>query len=105
MRYRLFLALVAVLAVVVTAIARAPAVWVADALQSHGRLRLVDVRGTVWNASAMVGVSDGRQVLLIPGRVSWKIGLAAITSGRVMAEIAHPSLPALRSASSLHASA
>ena len=94
MRYRLLLVLVAVLAVVVTAAARAPAVWIADWLQSHGRLRMVDARGTVWSGSAMIGVSDGRQVLLIPGRISWKIGLAAIASGRVMAEVAHPSLPA-----------
>lgn len=94
MRYRLFLALVALLAVVVTAAVGAPAVWVADWLQSHGRLRLVDARGTIWSGSAMIGVSDGRQVLLIPGRISWKIGLAAIASGRVMAEVAHPSLPA-----------
>ena len=94
MRYRFFLVLVAVLTVVVTAAMRAPAVWVADWLQSHGRLRLVDARGTIWSGSGMIGVSDGRQVLLIPGRISWNIGLAAITTGRVMAELAHPSLPA-----------
>ena len=94
MRYRFFLVLVAVLTVVATAAMRAPAVWVADWLQSHGRLRLVDARGTIWSGSGMIGVSDGRQVLLIPGRISWKIGLAAITTGRVMAELAHPSLPA-----------
>ena len=93
MRYRFFLVLAAVLAVVLTAAARAPAVWVGDWLQLQGRLRLVDARGTVWSGSAMLGVSDGRQVLLIPGRLSWKIGLAAIGSGRVTAEIAHPALP------------
>jgi general secretion pathway protein N len=94
MRYRFFLVLAAVLAVVLTAAARAPAAWVGDWLQSQGRLRLVDARGTVWSGSAMLGVSDGRQVLLIPGRLSWKIGLAAIGSGRVTAEVAHPALPA-----------
>jgi len=94
MRYRIFLVLAAVLAVVVTTAVRAPAAWVADWVQSHGRLRLVDARGTVWSGSAMIGVSDGRQVLLIPGRISWTIGLAAVASGRMTAEVAHSSLPA-----------
>ena len=42
----------------------------------------------------MLGVSDGRQVLLVPGRLSWKIGLAGIGAGRVSADIAHPALAA-----------
>jgi general secretion pathway protein N len=93
MRYRFLLVLAAILAVAVTAIARAPAAWVGDWLQAHGRLRLVDARGTIWSGSAMIGVSDGRQVLLIPGRLSWKIGLSAIGSGRVTAEVSHTNLP------------
>lgn len=94
MRYRLGIALAAVLAVALTAVVRAPAAWVGDWLQSQGRLRLVDARGTAWSGSAMLGLSDGRQVTLVPGRVSWNVGLAAIASGRVTVEVSHPALAA-----------
>ncbi len=94
MRYGAGLALAAILAVALTATVRAPAAWVGDWLQAQGRLRLVDARGTVWNGSAMLGLSDGRQVTLLPGRLSWKIGLAAIASGRVTADVSHPALAA-----------
>ena len=94
MRFRLGLALAAILVVALTAAVRAPAVWVGDWLQAHGRLRLIDARGTVWSGTALLGVSDGRQVMLVPGRVAWRIGLAAIGSGRVTAEVAHPALAA-----------
>lgn len=86
------LALAAVFAAALTAAARAPAAWIGDWLQSQGRLRLIDARGTVWRGSAMLGVSDGRQVTLIPGRLSWDVGIAAIASGRVTLDIAHPAL-------------
>jgi general secretion pathway protein N len=94
MRYGAGLALAAVLAVVLTAAVRAPAAWVGDWVQSQGRLRLVDARGTVWSGSAMLGLSDGRYVTLLPGRLSWTIGFAAIASGRVTADISHPALAA-----------
>lgn len=94
MRYRLGLALVALIAAALTVAVRAPAAWVGDWLQSQGRLRLIDARGTVWNGSAMLGLSDGRQVMLVPGRIAWKIGLAAIGTGRVTADISHPALAA-----------
>lgn len=93
MRYRLVLALAAVLVVGLTVLLRAPAAWIGDWLQSQSRLRLIDARGTLWNGSALLGLSDGRQVLLVPGRVSWKIGLAALGAGRVTAQVTHPSLP------------
>jgi general secretion pathway protein N len=92
MRYRLVLTLAAILTAVLTVAVRAPAAWVGDWLSAQGRLRLVDARGTVWNGSAMLGISDGRQVLLVPGRVSWKIGIAGIGAGRVTADVAHPAL-------------
>lgn len=94
MRYGAGLALAAVLAIALTAAVRAPAAWVGDWLQEQGRLRLIDARGTVWIGSAMLGLSDGRQVMLIPGRLSWKIDLAALASGRVTADISHPALAA-----------
>lgn len=94
MRYRAGLALAAVFAVALTAAVRAPAAWVGDWLQAQGRLRLIDTRGTVWSGSALLGLSDGRQVTLIPGRVSWNIGVAAITSGHVTANVSHPALSA-----------
>lgn len=94
MRYRIVLALAAVFVVALTVVVRAPAAWVGDWLQSQGRLRLIDAHGTVWSGSAMLGFSDGRQVMLVPGRVSWKIGLAALGAGRVTAHVAHPSMPA-----------
>jgi general secretion pathway protein N len=77
-----------------TAAVRAPAAWVGDWLQAQGRLRLIDARGTIWNGSALLGLSDGRQVMLIPGRLSWNIELAAIASGRVTADVSHPALAA-----------
>jgi general secretion pathway protein N len=94
MRYRLGIVLAAVVAAALIVVVRAPAAWVGDWLQSQGRLRLIDARGTVWSGSAMLGLSDGRQVMLIPGRVTWKIGLAVIGTGRVTADIAHPALTA-----------
>lgn len=94
MRYGAVVAFAAVFAVVLTTAVRAPAAWVGDWLQAQGRLRFVDPRGTVWNGSAMLGLSDGRQVMLIPGRVSWKIGLTALASGRVLAEVSHSALAA-----------
>jgi len=94
MRYGVGLALAAVFAVALTVAVRAPAAWVGDWLQAQGRLRLIDARGTVWSGSALLGLSDGRQVMLVPGRLSWKIGLAAIASGRVTADLSHPALSA-----------
>ena len=88
------LALAAALAAVVTIAARAPAAWIGDWLEARGPLRLVDASGTLWRGSAMVGVSDGRQILLVPGRFSWDIGLASLLSGRMTADLSHPALAA-----------
>jgi general secretion pathway protein N len=87
------LALLAVLAVVLTAALRAPAAWLGDWLESRGKLRLVDARGTVWRGSALLGISNGeRQITLLPGRVSWEVELASLAAGRVSARVMHSSL-------------
>lgn len=88
------LALLALFAVVLTLVVRAPAAWLGDWVQSQGRLRLVDARGTIWEGSGMLALSDGRQAMLVPGRVSWKVGFGTILSGRVTATVAFPASPA-----------
>jgi general secretion pathway protein N len=92
--FTLGLVLAAAATVALTVVARAPAAWVGDWLRSHGRLCLVDARGTVWSGSALLGVSDGRQIMLIPGRVSWRIGWGQIASGLITADVSHPALAA-----------
>lgn len=93
------LALAAALTMAVTVLVRAPAAWVGDWLEAHGRLRLVDAHGSVWSGSAMLGVSDGREIMLVPGRVSWKVGLRAVLAGRITADVSHPALAAPLTAS------
>ena len=88
------LALGVVLVVAATVVMRAPAVWLGDWLQVHGKLRLIDARGTIWKGSAMLGLSDGRHVTLLPGRLEWKMGFATIFSGRAKIEISHSALAA-----------
>jgi general secretion pathway protein N len=67
---------------VLTAAWRAPAAWLGEILAANTRLRLVDARGTVWQGSAILGVSDGRETTLLPGRVEWQ--LQSVTSARVL---------------------
>ena len=78
------------LAVVVlgTIAVRAPAAWLGDWLQSHTKVRLLDARGTVWHGSALVGISDGRETTLIPGRIEWNVD--DISPRRLAARVSHP---------------
>ncbi|KAF1020934.1 MAG: hypothetical protein GAK30_02213 [Paracidovorax wautersii] len=49
--------------------------WISAATQQ--RVLLLDARGTVWNGSAVLGVSGGagsRDARLLPGRLSWQLG-------------------------------
>jgi general secretion pathway protein N len=88
--------LVAALAIVLTVLAvvviRAPAAWVADAVAARTKLRLVDARGTVWRGSALVGVSNGHETTLLPGRLEWTV--TGVRSGRLWARLSHDWLAA-----------
>jgi len=77
-------ALLLIATAALTAVWRAPAAWLGDALEARSRLRLVDARGTVWQGSAILGVSDGRETTLLPGRLEWRVvGIGA-------AQVSHP---------------
>jgi general secretion pathway protein N len=86
---RALLGIAALMAAALTVIALAPAAWLGDWLEAHTRVRLLDARGTVWNGSALVGVSDGRHTMLVPGRLAWNLRLASLS-----VELAHPAFAA-----------
>lgn len=86
------LALLLVVSAAVTVVFRAPAAWLGDALEARSKLRLVDARGTVWHGSALLGISTGREITLLPGRVEWQVD--AIATNRISASVAHPWLGA-----------
>ena len=80
--------LVLTLTVGATVALRAPAAWLGDWLQTHSKARLLDARGTVWHGSALVGISDGRETTLIPGRIEWTI--EDLGPRRIAARVSHP---------------
>lgn len=60
----------------------APASWLTGqvAAASDGRVLLADARGTVWTGSAVAVLAGGpgsRDAALLPGRLRWKLRLAA----------------------------
>ena len=82
------IALLLALTVAATVAIRAPAAWLGDWLQAHTKVRLLDARGTMWHGSALVGISDGRETTLIPGRIEWTID--DLGPRRVAARVSHP---------------
>lgn len=83
-------ALVALLAVAATIVVRAPAAWAGDWLEARSRLRLLDARGTLWSGSALLALSDGRQLSAVPGRISWRLHPWSLLGGPALAELSHP---------------
>lgn len=84
--------LLLVLTAVGTMALRAPAAWLGDWMQTHGKFRLLDARGTVWQGSALLGISNGRETTLVPGRIEWTID--ALAPQRIAGRISHPWLAA-----------
>lgn len=88
-------AAMAVLAVLATALASLPAVWLLPLVerQTGGRLSLGDPQGSVWQGSAFVGVASGPLeplTPLLPGRFQWRLSPLALL-GRIDAELANDS--------------
>jgi general secretion pathway protein N len=84
----LALALLFTIVVLGTIAVRAPAAWLGDWLQSHTKVRLLDARGTVWQGSALVGISDGRETTLVPGRIEWSVDDIGLR--HIAARLSHP---------------
>ena len=84
---RLLLTFAILLTVIAVVAIRAPAVWLADAVAARTKLRLVDARGTLWHGSALLGVSNGRETTLLPGRLEWTV--TGVQPNRVWARLSH----------------
>lgn len=68
----------AVLGLLFTLLAFAPAQWLAHglAVATHDQLQLQEARGTVWSGTARVVLTGGagsRDALALPGRISWTL--------------------------------
>ncbi len=71
-----------------------PAAWLADWIGGRSPLRLVYPSGTLWNGSALLGIDDGRDLRLVPGRLHWRADWAALRTGRLAISLRHPALDA-----------
>ena len=85
---KILVVVVLALTILAVLVVRAPAAWVGDWLEARSKIRLIDARGTVWQGSALLGMSDGRAITLVPGRIDWRI--VALAPDRVSAEVSHP---------------
>ncbi len=91
-RLRVLSAALAIVAVVITCAWFAPAAWLGDFVAGHSRLRLVYPSGTIWNGSAVLGVSDGRSTRMLPGRIGWHIRWKDLMYGRMGLSIEHDTI-------------
>jgi general secretion pathway protein N len=89
---RVLLALAVLLTVLAVVAIRAPAAWLADAVAARSKLRLVDARGTLWHGTALLGVSNGRETTLLPGRLEWIV--TGVQPNRIWARLSHDWLTA-----------
>lgn len=60
---------------------------------TQGRVKALDSSGTVWKGRAALGLSDGGQMRMIPGELTWDWQLFG-KAGLLALEIQHPNLSA-----------
>lgn len=80
------LGIIAAAFLLLAALARFPAAWVAPRLAqlTHDRWRLADVEGTLWNGRAALYASEGSSGRWLPGRVlNWRVRWRALLKGRL----------------------
>ncbi|MFZ5524476.1 MAG: type II secretion system protein N [Pseudomonadota bacterium] len=91
MRRLVIWSLAGIISVALTALAFAPATWLAVLLemQTAGRLTLGDAQGTLWRGSAFIGAAAGGNdpvAALLPGRFAWRLS-PMVLLGRIDAEL------------------
>jgi general secretion pathway protein N len=89
--------LVALIAIVATIGAAAPAQWLAAAVAraTHGRVELAETKGTLWNGEATLvlasGAGPGAMRASLPERLSWQLSPWQLLAGTVDLTLEHPS--------------
>jgi general secretion pathway protein N len=81
-----------VLTSLLTALVCAPAAWLGDVVQASTPARFIHPRGTIWNGSAILAVSDGQQARVLPGRLSWAVTWRELGVGRLGLTLQQPVL-------------
>ncbi len=90
-------AVVALIAVLATAAALAPAQWLATgvARATHGRIDLAETRGTLWRGEATLvltaGSGPGATRASLPERLSWQLSPWQLLTGTIDLTLQHPS--------------
>lgn len=89
--------LIALVAVVATTAALAPAQWLALGVRdaTGGRVQLADARGTVWRGNATLVLASGNQPgaarASLPERLSWQLSPWELLTGTLDLRVQHPS--------------
>ena len=96
MRRVLLFALIALIAVSVTALAIGPAQWVASAVAraTGGRILLAEATGTIWRGQATVVFSPGDKEaarVSLPEPLSWNLSPWRLLTGAIELTLNHPS--------------
>jgi general secretion pathway protein N len=96
MRVVLFIA-AAVIALIATLLAIAPAQWAASAVRSasNGRVELAETNGTLWSGSALLVLASSPDPTApratLPERLSWELSPWSLLIGEVDLTLKHPS--------------